>query len=220
MNEVQQLRDILGTESGNAWLDFMDYAHEVLAGIVDSRGKPTKEAIENSIIGEAGFDSWKGMIEAPVAAGGLGWNNSAWDSWKRAYRVVLAHPYLRDMELSTSQINTVHRETKDSEEGFPANTEAMNAYLNGRAADIADRQANSLADAKKRINELELALSTLTSDLENSSKVSEQLAADLATSKQSITELAAKYASLRDQAIAFNAMSIFKRPFQRFALDD
>jgi myosin heavy subunit len=198
--QVNKMVEILGTESGNAWLDFMDYTHEVLAGIVDKRGAPSAETIANSIIGEAGFTSWKAMIQASTAEGGLGWNLSSWDLWKRAYRIVQQHPYLRELELTASEIKTLHNETKDS---FPADLEAFNDYQANRMEIIESKRQNSLSNAKKVNDELVLELSTLkeqvshlSQQLETSSQDNQRLSADLTTSTKSITDLTAENAVL------------------------
>lgn len=200
-HQVQKLVQILGTESGNAWLNFMDYTHEILAGIVDKRGAPSAETIENSIIGEAGFSSWKAMIEAPTEHGGLGWNISSWDLWKRAYRIVNQYPYLRDLELTASEIKTLHTETKDS---FPADLEAFNEYHANRMEFIQSKRQNSLSNAKKINDELVLELSTLkeqvanlSQQLETSSLENQRLHADQTNHINKITDLTAENAVLK-----------------------
>ena len=144
---VHQMCDYLGAESGNQWLNFMDYSYEILGNIVSGRGKPSAEIIKESIIGKAGFTSFKEMIEAPVADSGLGWNISAWTAWRRAYSVVIKHPYLRDLELTASNINTIYNELK--KEGFPDNIGDFSEYQVNRVSSQKDRQAHSLADAQR-----------------------------------------------------------------------
>jgi hypothetical protein len=144
---VHQMCDYLGAESGNQWLVFMDYTYEILGNIVSGRGKPSAELIKESIIGKAGFSSFKEMVETPVTESGLGWNISAWTAWRRAYSVVIKHPYLRDLELTASSINTIYNELK--KEGFPDNEDDFNEYQVNRVSSQKDRQASSLADAQR-----------------------------------------------------------------------
>jgi len=203
--EIDKLIEILGTESGNAWLNFMDYTHEILADVIASKGKPTQETISESIIGQAGFTSWKGMVETSVSSGGLGWNISAWNQWKRAYRVVKRHPYLRDVEVTPSQINTLWNELKEE---FPTDLEGFEACQLKRKADIEERQANSLANAKARISELEelvrqkdQSITLLTTTMETLKEANDSLEAKLTTSTQSITDLTSQNAVLDAKSV-------------------
>ena len=150
--EITKLIGMLDTKSGNSWLNLMDYCHEILADVIASKGKPTQETISESIIGQAGFTSWRLMVETSVSSGGLGWNISTWNQWKRAYRVVKKYPYLRDIEITPSLINTLWNELK---EGFPTDLVEFEAYQAKRKVEIEERQANSLNNAKSRIAELE-----------------------------------------------------------------
>lgn len=161
MNQTDTLRDLLGSESGASWVAFMDYAHEALPNVLN-HGKPGREAIKNSIIGDAGFSSWKDMIKAPVVDGGLGWNISAWNSWKRAYGLILKYPYLRDLELTSSLINTIHKETNPN---FPADQTAWNDYQGAREQLQMERHQNSLKDAQKRSDDLTEQLAAITSNM-------------------------------------------------------
>ena len=192
MNQLEVLRDLLGTESGNAWIEFMDHISETLSPVL-KQGKPSKEVIENSIVGEHGFSSWKQMIEAPVSEGGLGWNVSAWESWKRAYKVVQDYPYLRDIEFGSSKINTIHRETKPS---FPASLEALNEYLAEREAAQLERQQNSLKEAQNRSNELQAQLSESNNKCESLQKQIDLLADQLSTAQGEISALSTQKGSL------------------------
>ena len=154
MHQIEKMKTLLGTESGSAWLDFMDYIHEELADILQ-RGKPSEEKIANSIIGKSGFTSWKEMINAPTQAGGLGWNYSTFDLWKRAYKVVLEFPYLRGEELTASLINTIYRERKKN---FPVDSFGLEVYLLERKSAQTEKQQNSLKDAQNETKKVKALL--------------------------------------------------------------
>lgn len=151
MTTVKELQKLLGTESGTAWLNFMDHVKAELSQVLKA-GKPRQIDIENSIIGQNGFSSWKEMIESPTDQKGLGWNYSTFDMWKRAYNVVLKFPFLRSQEeLTPSLINTIWRETKPN---FPDSAENLALHMEKRTSKQRDKQQNSLKDAQKRNDEL------------------------------------------------------------------
>lgn len=154
MTDVNKLVDLLGSESGNRWIEFMDEIKKELSQIL-RKGKPRKEDIEASIIGRSGFKSWAEMVNAPAEAGGLSWNLATFDSWRRAYSLVEAHPFLREYEFSASQINTFYRETKPD---FPNSQESLDTFLAARSDSQESLRLNSLKDAQKRADELEREL--------------------------------------------------------------
>jgi len=169
---VQKLKDLLGTESGNNWLNFMDYIHDELSLIL-KQGKPKKADIEKSIIGQSGFASWREMIEASEKNNGLGWSHASFDSWKRAYSVVLKHSYLRKLELTASQINTIQRESKPD---FPKTLDEFKAFSDTRKIKQAKQHQNSLKDAQNRTTELQKENDALGQQLLDLNSVAEQLA--------------------------------------------
>jgi hypothetical protein len=149
-DEISKLIDLLGSESGDKWLEFMDYVSQNLSHIL-SRGKPKSEDIQQSIIGMKGFKSWGDLVESPTSDGGLGWKLATFDSWKRAFAVVGQYQYLRNMGLTASFINTIHRETKPD---FPSCESDFNAFLAKRTDVQVSRQQNSLKDAQNVSEEL------------------------------------------------------------------
>ena len=44
-----------------------------------SKGRPSRQAIEASVIGALGFSTWRGLLEAPVDQGGLA---LSWSTWR------------------------------------------------------------------------------------------------------------------------------------------
>ncbi|MCG6202040.1 hypothetical protein [Psychromonas antarctica] len=125
--EILELKKLLITKNGSSWIDFMDHIYDKFSDIL-KKGKPKYSAISSSIIGRSGFNSWREMIETKENKGGLGWKYSSFDSWKRAYSIVKKHPYLREKNISASQINSMSRKTKNKI-GFPSTQEMFNKEL-------------------------------------------------------------------------------------------
>lgn len=162
MNDFDKLIELLGSESGDKWLEFMDYVSQNLSHIL-SRGKPKSEDIEYSIIGQSGFKSWKDFVESPTSKHGLGWKIATFDSWKRAFAVVGQYSYLRNMGLTASFINTIHRETKPD---FPSSESDFNDFVAKRSDIQIAKQQNSLKDAQNVSEELKKQNSDLIIKME------------------------------------------------------
>ena len=147
---VSDLQELLDPDNIYKWLAFMDKIHTKLPLIL-RQGKPRKTDIEQSIIGQSGFSSWREMLEAPKP-NGFGWRYATFDAWKRAYNLVLTHSYLRELELTASQINTIYRESKPN---FPKNLNDFNSFSESRKEKQVEQQQNSLKAAQNRVLELE-----------------------------------------------------------------
>lgn len=142
----------LGTENRpDQWMTFMEAVTRLLPDVLSS-GRPTTEAIERCAIGQLGFKSWTAMIEAPVDAGGLGWNASAWKAWRRAWATVQANPWLRDAALSSSEVNTLAQEHKDE---FPSSLEALEGLKKERKEMGEKRRTESVAALKLKVEAAE-----------------------------------------------------------------
>lgn len=151
-----ELLAALGTETNPAqWMIFMDAVTRLLPEVL-SPGRPTREAIQRSAIGQLGFKSWREMIEAPTDAAGLGWNWSGWKAWRRAWSVVQAYPWLREQPIGSSEVNALQQELNRSGEPFPQSSEEMDAYRAEREKIAADRRSNSIAALNKQLEEAQL----------------------------------------------------------------
>jgi len=172
LQQLEELKDLLGTESGDKWISFMDYVHRELSLIL-KRGKPKKIDIENSIIGKAGFQSWREMIEESEKKGGLGWNYGSFDLWKRSYSVVLEYPYLRELELTASQINTIKKESKPN---FPKSMDEFKRFSGVRKEKQIENHQKSLKEAQNASIELKSINERLKEKLNSLDSVAKQLA--------------------------------------------
>lgn len=151
-----ELLKTLGTENGASWVEFMQTVTRLLPDVL-SAGRPSADAIRRSLIGQLGFTSWAEMIEAPLDAGGLGWNISAWKAWRRAWAVVQEHPWLLGAGLSSSEINTLAQECKRDGLPFPQSAEALEALRKARRGAQEARKGESLAGAIRRAEAAEIA---------------------------------------------------------------
>lgn len=155
MNDLRnELVRVLGTESTTGWMDLMEIIQNELESVL-KRGKPSAAAIADSIIGQNGFSSWKEMVETPVTENGLGWNIHAWNSYKRAWSTIKKYPYLRDLELTASMVNTLTRELKGV---FPETLEEFEAHSEARIEVLKESHKNSLSQAQKHSQALSEAL--------------------------------------------------------------
>ncbi|KKN43704.1 hypothetical protein LCGC14_0700450 [marine sediment metagenome] len=91
--ELKQLKN------DGKWIELMDAIHDAMPFLF-SPGRPTHEQIENSEIGRTHHENWSEYIRWE-----LDWNDSGWRAWIRAYKVVLAYPYLRKLDVTASIIN-------------------------------------------------------------------------------------------------------------------
>jgi hypothetical protein len=194
--QVRNWQEMLDPKSSYKWLNFMDDIHAKLPLILRV-GKPKTEDIEACIIGEAGFASWKKMVEAPQPDG-FGWNHSTFVAWKRAYKVVLEHPYLRDLELTASQINTINRESNPD---FPKTLDEFNAFSGARKEKQVEQHQNSLKDAKNRNTELEKNNNDLKERLEALDLVAQQLQ-EVKQENKKVTEANIKLQTLFDDRVS------------------
>lgn len=150
-----ELLDALGTEANPAqWMVFMSAVTRLLPDVL-SAGRPTKEAIQRSIVGQLGHTSWQAMIEAPVAAGGLAWNWSGWKAWRRAWSVVEANPWLREQPLGSSEINAIAMACRKASEPFPASLAALDALRDTQKASQELRKADLVAELTDRLAKAE-----------------------------------------------------------------
>ncbi|HDX8413128.1 TPA: hypothetical protein RQN10_004370 [Aeromonas dhakensis] len=154
-----ELLAALGTENNPAqWMIFMEAVTRLLPAVLSS-GRPSRETIERCAIGQLGFKSWKEMIEAPINDGGLGWNISAWKSWRRAWAVIEAHPWLRNEPLTSSEVIQLSLKVKEAANSdvrdsiipdwFPENMAEAEQFLSARRAENKAQIAQKIeAEAK------------------------------------------------------------------------
>jgi len=201
-----ELLEALGTENNPAqWMAFMEAVTKRLPDVLSS-GRPSAEAIKQSVIGQLGFSSWRSMIEAPTSDGGLGWNWSAWVAWRRGWKVVQTWPYLLEMPITAAEVNRIHQQTKDTADGFPSSPQALQAWKEEQREAQKEQRRESLEDLKKQVQELETKLRDTTRALEMANVKADNLEnqaratdAVLSERNQDIGKLQAKYEHLETE---------------------
>lgn len=151
-----QLKTMLGTESTDGWITFMDMIALNMPFLFE-RGRPTTEQIANSEIGQAGYKSWKEYV-----VDALGWKVSAWEAWRRAYQIVQEHPFLKDVDPSVSAVNRVAADK--GKEAFPASIEDWEKEQADVKQRAVESNAKSLSAANKMIESLRLTIEALERD--------------------------------------------------------
>jgi hypothetical protein len=192
---ASSLRELLGSESAGQWILFMDSLGSSLPFILRGAGRPTTEEIASSSIGAGGFTSWREMIESSPAWGGLGWSYDTYKAWKKAYSLVLKHEYLRDLALSSSEINTIQRENKT----FPASLEEFQCLKEKRKDAQEERRQNSVAALQKQLSASKQEMASLKATLDSSRASADNIKSLNATLQASLTEKDQKTGSLQVQ---------------------
>ena len=191
MSIATRLRRLLGAESAGAWIDFMDMVHRELP-FLTAPGRPKKSDVEASEIGRSGFGSWVEMIEAPVEKGGLGWNRHSWNAWRRAYRRVRQYPYLRELGLTASQINTAAQKG----ETFPATADEWWDLQSQMEREARERHQRSLREAQTQAREWQEKAKALQACLDQSSDHIQRLERQVVVERE---QLQAQIANLENR---------------------
>lgn len=195
-----ELLRALGTENNpGQWMEFMQTVTRLLPDVLSS-GRPTKEAINRSAIGQLGFASWQAMIEAPTGVSGLGWNFSAWKAWRRAWSVVQVQPWLLDQTITSSELNTLANDLRKDGIPFPSSAGELEAIREARKGSQDARRAESVQGLTRRAEIAETALQAVTA---KSQTLSDQLA-------QVQGQLATAIGQIADQAEALGVMKTEK----------
>lgn len=156
-----ELLAAVGTENvPNQWSIFMRTVRHHMPDVL-ARGRPTREAIERSPIGQLGFSSWRDMVDTPTAEGGLGLGWSKWREWSRAWKVI-SDTELADAPITAAEVNRVAQQAKEAAEEVPATWEAWQDFRERYATAKAERRTQSMAALEQRIAELEKELATAT----------------------------------------------------------
>ena len=153
MNDLhQQLVGLLGTESKKGWLVFMATLDQELPFL--KSGRPSFNEINDSLIGRSGHSSWKSFCNSSTKEKGLGWSYETYRQWRKSWNVVQANPYLKELELTASEINTISLNCSRSNVEFPHTFEALTEYKDKLEVERKARKANSIIELKNKNTEL------------------------------------------------------------------
>jgi predicted RNase H-like nuclease (RuvC/YqgF family) len=120
-----KLKDMLTMDEKGGWISIMDFILEYVPYLMSSH-RPTNEAIANSLVGKMGYRSFKIFREHE-----LKWSDDKWRDMRKAYALVLAHPYLRELSLSRDAIIEAY---KVCGHDFPECSEAWENYIRNKKA--------------------------------------------------------------------------------------
>lgn len=120
-----ELLAAIGSENNpNQWMHFMATVRRHLPEVL-SRGRPSRQAIEASMIGALGFTTWRELLEAPLDQGGLALSWSTWRQWSRAWVVISERPALQGQPLTAAEVNRLASEAKAEGVAFPSDPESL-----------------------------------------------------------------------------------------------
>jgi hypothetical protein len=149
----EELIQALGTENNpSQWMIFMETVTKHLPEIL-STGRPTKEAIDKSIIGQLGFSSWSEFVESE---NGLNWNYSGWKSFRRSWSIVEKHQWLKNEKMTCSEVNNLYLKYKDQ---FPKSKAEYDELLKNEKTNKAEKASKTIADLEAQIVKLNNGLS-------------------------------------------------------------
>lgn len=156
----------LGSENvPNQWMRFMAMVRRHLPEVL-SQGRPSRQAIEASMIGALGFSTWREMLEAPVDQGGLALSWSTWRQWSRAWAVISERPALQGEPLTAAEVNRLVSQSKDEGLAFPHDPEALGALQETLAQRREAARAETQQGMRERIEALEALLVETRADRE------------------------------------------------------
>ena len=192
-----ELLSALGTENNpGQWMEFMQTVTRLLPDVLSS-GRPTKEAINRSAIGQLGFASWQAMIEAPTDHGGLGWNFSAWKAWRRGWTVVQANPWLLDQPMTSAEVNALANDLRRDGVQFPGSAEELETIRQGRKGALEARRAESIEALTKRAEAAEKAVQVASAQVGSLTDQLAQVQTQLATALGQVAEQAEAIGTLK-----------------------
>lgn len=178
----------LGTETNPAqWMTFMRTVRDQLPDVL-SKGRPSRAAIQASPIGALGFDTWRGMCEAPIEQRGLGLPWSQWRQWSRAWAVVQQHPDLEKAPLTAAEVNRIATEAKAANEPIPTDTAAIEAFQERQAERKKAARESTQAALKTRLEALETDLSASRETQAHTEGAVAELREQLAAAQSSLAE--------------------------------
>lgn len=144
---ASKLRDMLTMDDKAGWISIMDFILEHVPYLMRNH-RPTNEAVSKSLVRKMGYPSFKAFRKHE-----LKWSDNKWSEMRRAYALVLEHPYLRDLGLSRDAIIEAH---KVLGENFPECAEAWNQYIRDKKAEheqTLSEEKSSNESLQKQLND-------------------------------------------------------------------
>lgn len=194
----------LGSENvPNQWMHFMAMVRRHLPEVL-SRGRPSRQAIEASVIGALGFTTWRELLEAPLDQGGLALSWSTWRQWSRAWAVISERPALQGQPLTAAEVNRLASQAKTEGLAFPSDPEALGVLEEMLAQRREAARAETQQGMRERIEALEALLVETRADRDSLRDTIQE-----AERRREAAEQEAR--SLRDQLQAVQRRSFWQR---------
>lgn len=199
-----ELLAAIGSENNpNQWMHFMATVRRHLPEVL-SRGRPSRQAIEASMIGALGFTTWRELLEAPLDQGGLALSWSTWRQWSRAWVVISERPALQGQPLTAAEVNRLASEAKAEGVAFPSDPEALGVLEETLAQRREAARAETQQGMRERIEVLESLLVEIRADRDSLRGAIQEAERRREADKQEIR-------ALRDQLQAIQHRSFWKR---------
>lgn len=199
----EQLLSLLKPEHDQrSWIEFTALAYRSLPALAEGRGRPTKEQIANSFVGELGFGSWKEYLCASKKIGGLDFSDTVWQRYREAYRAITKSAWLANMNLSPDQIRVIVRNYGDdmplSEKEFKEREVARtNALQEEKERKAAQRKADleELPVLRQKVIELTDQLNAKTGQVNQIMDSKNELNQEVGRLNQEIADLSDRLSS-------------------------
>ena len=151
-----ELIEALGTEAHDGqWMRFMRAVERWIPHEVFEAGRPSTKRVEMSPIGKLGYGSWHDLVTGDTNAGGLGLPWSRWKEWRRSWKIVTAHPWLEDEDMTASAVRMLAKRIEDENVQWPESSGEMRRFENWREEQREQRRGESIKALKERIGEVE-----------------------------------------------------------------
>ena len=133
-----------------AWMRFMEYAEAHLP-LLAGAGRPKQADIDASLIGQAGCKNWQQFLEEKV---GMKW--SAWIAWRKAWLIVKEYPWMKQADISSSQVNTLKKN-----DAIPSTLKEWQSLQSEKEKLKVERHDNQLKTLKGEVAESATQISEL-----------------------------------------------------------
>lgn len=194
----------LGSENvPNQWMHFMAMVRRHLPEVL-SRGRPSRQAIEASVIGALGFTTWRELLEAPLDQGGLALSWSTWRQWSRAWAVISERPALQSEPLTAAEVNRLASQAKNEGQAFPNDPDGLEALQ----ATLSQRREAARAETQQGMRD---RLEALEAQLEEARAEHDSLRRALEKAEQRRQAVEQEAQSLRSQVLTLQGRSFWQR---------
>lgn len=175
------------------YLDFMRLLERLAPHLMsDSGGAPSAATTAASFVGALGFSSFAEMRRTKKESGGLELNDSKWENFKKAYKIICQHPVLEKLGLGAWPL-------VKKVEGFGDDIPTNEQELKAKDEELKQKKEEEKQRSQKQIvdenNDLRLEVVKLNAKLE----AHQQSSHDLTQIIESVSKLKDENAALSAQ---------------------